>query len=105
MIGGVVWGWGMAAMEASRYEPHLGRWHSPDLAGVTLPVNADIPATIDIAFVDEFDATPARWAPRGSESCQPTGVAAAVANAVFDATGKRIRELPITPGKLLDTAL
>lgn len=105
MIGGVVWGWGMAAMEASRYEPHLGRWLSPDLAGVILPVNADIPATIDIAFVDEFDAHAGPLGAKGIGELSATGVAAAVANAVFDATGKRIRELPITPGKLLDTAL
>ncbi len=105
MIGGVVWGWGMAAMEASRYEAHLGRWLSPDLAGVMLPVNADIPATIDIAFVDEFDAHAGPLGAKGIGELSATGVAAAVANAVFDATGKRIRELPITPGKLLDTAL
>jgi xanthine dehydrogenase YagR molybdenum-binding subunit len=105
MIGGVVWGWGMAAMEASHYEPDLGRWLSPDLAGVALPVNADIPPAIDIAFIDEFDAHAGPLGAKGIGELSATGVAAAVANAVFDATGKRVRELPITPGKLLDTAL
>jgi xanthine dehydrogenase YagR molybdenum-binding subunit len=105
MIGGVVWGWGMAAMEASHYEPDLGRWQSPDLAGVALPVNADIPPAIDIAFVDEFDGHAGPLGAKGIGELSATGVAAAVANAVFDATGKRVRELPITPGKLLDTAM
>ena len=99
MIGGVVWGWGMAAMEASHYEPDLGRWLSPDLAGVALPVNADIPPAIDIAFIDEFDAQAGPLGAKGIGELSATGVAAAVANAVFDATGKRIRELPITPGQ------
>jgi xanthine dehydrogenase YagR molybdenum-binding subunit len=101
MIGGVVWGWGMAAMEASRYEPALGRWLSPDLAGVALPVNADIPPDIDIAFVDEFDGYAGPLGAKGIGEMSATGVAAAVANAVFDATGKRVPELPITPEKLL----
>jgi xanthine dehydrogenase YagR molybdenum-binding subunit len=103
MVGGVVWGWGMAAMEASHYEPNLARWLSPDLAGVALPVNADIPPAIDIAFVDEFDAYAGPLGAKGIGELSATGVAAAVANAVFDATGKRVRELPITPEKLLDT--
>ncbi|MCW7945718.1 carbon monoxide dehydrogenase [Streptomyces hygroscopicus] len=103
MIGGVVWGWGMAAMEASRYEPVLGRWLSPDLAGVALPVNADIPPDIDIAFVDEFDKHAGPLGAKGIGELSATGVAAAVANAVFDATGRRIRELPITPEKLLES--
>jgi xanthine dehydrogenase YagR molybdenum-binding subunit len=105
MIGGVVWGWGMAAMEASHYEPDLGRWLAPDLAGVALPVNADIPPAIDIAFVDEFDAHAGPLGAKGIGELSATGVAAAVANAVFDATGTRVRELPITPGRLLDTAM
>lgn len=105
MIGGLVWGWGMAAMEASRYEANLGRWLSPDLAGVALPVNADIPPTIDVDFVDEFDAHAGPLGAKGIGELSATGIAAAVANAVFDATGKRVRDLPITPDKLLDTGM
>ena len=105
MIGGVVWGWGMAAMEASHYEPNLGRWLSPDLAGVALPVNADIPPAIDIAFIDEFDGHAGPLGAKGIGELSATGIAAAVANAVFDATGKRVRELPITPDKLVDPQL
>ena len=101
MIGGIVWGWGMAAMEASHFEPHLGRWLAKDLAGVALPVNADIPPNIDIEFIDEFDEKSGVLGAKGIGELGATGVAAAVANAVFDATGLRIRDLPITPDKLL----
>ncbi|WP_267009160.1 xanthine dehydrogenase family protein molybdopterin-binding subunit [Streptomyces sp. NBC_00154] len=102
MIGGLVWGWGMAAMEASRFEPNLGRWLSQDLAGVTLPVNADIPPHIDMSFVDEFDLHAGPLGAKGIGELSATGIAAAVANAVFDATNRRVRDLPITPEKLLD---
>ena len=85
--------------------PALGRWLSPDLAGVELPVNADIPPAIDIAFVGEFDAHAGPLGAKDIGELSATGVAAAVANAVFDATGKRVRELPITPGKLVDIVM
>jgi xanthine dehydrogenase YagR molybdenum-binding subunit len=101
MIGGIVWGWGMAAMEASRYEPTLGRWLAKDLAGVAIPVNADIPPGIDVGFVDEVDEKAGPTGAKGIGELGATGVAAAVANAVFDAIGLRVRDLPITPDKLL----
>jgi xanthine dehydrogenase YagR molybdenum-binding subunit len=101
MIGGIVWGWGMAAMEGSHFEPTLGRWLAKDLAGVPLPVNADIPPDIDVAFVDEFDANAGPLGAKGIGELGATGVAAAVANAVYDAIGLRIRDLPITPDKIL----
>jgi xanthine dehydrogenase YagR molybdenum-binding subunit len=101
MIGGIVWGWGMAAMEGSHFEPSLGRWLAKDLAGVPLPVNADIPPEIDVEFVDEFDANAGPLGAKGIGELGATGVAAAVANAVYDAIGLRIHELPITPDKIL----
>jgi xanthine dehydrogenase YagR molybdenum-binding subunit len=101
MIGGIVWGWGMAAMEGSHFEPSLGRWLAKDLAGVPLPVNADIPPAIDVGFVDEFDANSGPLGAKGIGELGATGVAAAVGNAVFDAIGIRVRDLPITPDKLL----
>jgi xanthine dehydrogenase YagR molybdenum-binding subunit len=101
MIGGIVWGWGMATGEASVLEPRLGRWHDQNLAGVALPVNADIPAAIDIAFIDETDTAAGPLGAKGIGELSATGVAAAVANAVFDAVGVRVRELPITPGRLI----
>lgn len=101
MIGGIVWGWGMAAMEASRCEPTLGRWLAKDLAGVAIPVSADIPSGIDVGFVDEFDGKAGPTGAKGIGELGATGVAAAVANAVFDAIGVRVRDLPITPDKLV----
>jgi xanthine dehydrogenase YagR molybdenum-binding subunit len=104
MIGGIVWGWGMAALEASEFEPDLGRWHSQNLAGVALPVNADIPTDIDIAFVDEFDEHAGPLGAKGIGELSATGTAAAVANAVYDAVGIRIRDLPITPAQIVNSA-
>jgi xanthine dehydrogenase YagR molybdenum-binding subunit len=101
MIGGIVWGWGMAAMEASHTDPVLGRWLAQDLAGVALPVNADIPADIDVSFIDETDYAAGPLGAKGIGELAATGVAAAVANAVHDAIGVRIRSLPITPAKLV----
>ena len=103
MIGGIVWGWGMATSEASLVEPRLGRWHSQNLAGVAFPVNADIPAAIDIAFIDETDDAAGPLGAKGIGELSATGVAPAVANAVFDAIGVRFRELPITPGRLISS--
>ncbi len=101
MTGGIIWGWGMAAMEQSVHEPALGRFLSKNLAGVAIPVNADIPSDITIHFVDEVDTHASPIGGKGIGELGATGVAAAVANAVFHATGKRIRELPITPDKLV----
>jgi xanthine dehydrogenase YagR molybdenum-binding subunit len=101
MIGGVVWGWGKATMEASRHDERLGRWLSKNLAGVALPVNADIPSDINVAFIDEVDEHASPIGGKGIGELGATGVDAAVADAVFHATGRRIRELPITPDKLV----
>lgn len=101
MIGGIVWEWGKAVMEESRHDPQLGRWLSKDLSGVSLPVNADIPGDIRIHFVDEFDPHAGPLGAKGVGELAATGVAAAVANAVFHATGLRLRDLPITPAAIL----
>jgi xanthine dehydrogenase YagR molybdenum-binding subunit len=101
MIGGIVWGWGKATLEASHHDQHLGRWISKNLAGVALPVNADIPSDIDVGFVEEIDEHASPIGGKGIGELGATGVDAAVADAVFHATGRRIRELPITPDKLI----
>jgi xanthine dehydrogenase YagR molybdenum-binding subunit len=102
MIGGIVWGWGKATMEASHHDPQQGRWVSKNLAGVALPVNADIPSSgIDVDFIDEVDDHASPVGGKGIGELGATGVDAAVADAVFHASGKRIRELPITPDKLV----
>ena len=74
---------------------------SKNLAGVAIPVNADIPSDITVHFVEEVDEKASPIGGKGIGELGATGVAAAVANAVFHATGKRIRDLPITPEKLV----
>jgi xanthine dehydrogenase YagR molybdenum-binding subunit len=101
IVGGIVWGWGKATMEASRQDERFGRWLSKNLAGVALPVNADIPSDIDVAFVDEVDEHASPIGGKGMGEIAATGVDAAVADAVFHVTGRRIRALPITPDKLV----
>ena len=101
LLGGIIWGWGMAAMEQSAFDASLGRFLSKNLAGVAIPVNADIPTDITVHFVDEIDEKASPIGGKGIGELGATGVAAAVANAVFHATGKRIRDLPITPDKLV----
>ncbi len=104
MIGGIVWGWGMAAMEASQHEPVLGRFLSKNLSGVAIPVNADIPGDVAIHFVDEVDLHASPLGAKGLGEIGATGVAPAVANAVFAATGRRVRDLPILPERLVTGA-
>jgi xanthine dehydrogenase YagR molybdenum-binding subunit len=101
MIGGIIWGWGKAAMEVSHQDERFGRWLSKNLSGVAVPVNADIPADIDVAFIDEVDEHASPIGGKGIGELGATGVDAAVADAVFHATGRRIRDLPITPEKLI----
>lgn len=101
MTGGIIWGWGKAAMEASVHEPRLGRWLSKNLSGVAIPVNADIPSDIEVHFVDEFDEHAGPLGAKGIGELGATGVAAAVANAVFHATGRRVRTVPIRIEDLL----
>jgi xanthine dehydrogenase YagR molybdenum-binding subunit len=95
MIGGLVWGYGQALLEESAMDNRYGRYLSKNLSGVMLPVNADIPTAIDVFFVDEFDPHASAIGARGIGELGATGVAAAIANAVWHATGKRIRRLPI----------
>jgi xanthine dehydrogenase YagR molybdenum-binding subunit len=101
MIGGVVWGWGMATMEGTEFEPTYGRWLAKNLSNVMLPVNADIPSDITIRFIDEVDPHASPMGGRGIGELAATGIAAAVAAAVKDAVGVRVRDLPITPPKIL----
>ena len=99
MIGGITMGVGMALMEETYLDPRSGKFTNDNIAEYLVPTHADIPA-IDAFFVDERDPVSPLGA-KGIGEIGITGVAAAVANAVYHATGRRIRDLPITPDKLL----
>jgi xanthine dehydrogenase YagR molybdenum-binding subunit len=97
--GGIVMGIGMALTEETLFDERRGRIMNPSLAEYHVPVNLDVPA-IDIVFTSIPDEHTPLGA-RGIGEIGITGVAAAIANAVFHATGKRVRDLPITLDKLL----
>jgi len=103
MTGGIIWGWGKATMEESDQEPVHGRWLAKNLSNVAVPVNADIPAGIDVAFTGEYDEAASLIGAKGIGELGATGVDAAVAAAVYDAVGVRVRDLPILPWKVLRT--
>jgi xanthine dehydrogenase YagR molybdenum-binding subunit len=97
-IGGIVFGIGHALLEELTYDPQNGRPVNADLAGYLVPVHADVPE-IDVSWIDEPDYNFNSMGCRGVGEIGITGVAAAIANAVFHATGLRFRNLPITPDK------
>jgi xanthine dehydrogenase YagR molybdenum-binding subunit len=100
ILGGVVMGIGMALTEATEYDPVTGLPVTANLADYHVAVNADIPL-IEVEFVGEPDFAFNPIGARGIGEIGITGAAAAVANAVYHATGKRVRDLPITPDKLI----
>jgi xanthine dehydrogenase YagR molybdenum-binding subunit len=100
VLGGIVWGIGMALEEESVMDQNLGRFINHNLADYHVPVNADV-HDIEVIFVHEDDAIVNPLGAKGLGEIGIVGVAAAIANAVYHATGKRIRELPITLDKLL----
>lgn len=101
MIGGAVGGIGMAMMEDLFIDDRFGRPINNNLADYHVPVNADIP-NVDVLFVNKKDPYTNPMGSKGIGEIALIGVAPAVANAVFNATGKRIRSLPITPDKLIE---
>ncbi|MDB5071595.1 MAG: aldehyde oxidase and xanthine dehydrogenase molybdopterin binding protein [Candidatus Eremiobacteraeota bacterium] len=103
MIGGIVWGIGMALLEETVRDDRYGAVVTNNLADYHVPVNADVPA-IDVLFVEEPDLKFTALGARGMGEIGITGVAAAIANAVYHATGVRVRDLPIVPEKLLGGA-
>ncbi|HYC88612.1 MAG TPA: xanthine dehydrogenase family protein molybdopterin-binding subunit [Thermoanaerobaculia bacterium] len=99
-IGGIVWGIGMALQEATEIDHRFGRIMNPNLQHYHVPVNADV-HQIETEFVEEDDRIINPLGVKGMGELGMVGIPAAIANAVFHATGRRIRELPITPDKLL----
>jgi xanthine dehydrogenase YagR molybdenum-binding subunit len=99
IMGGVVWGIGMALHEETLVDHRFGRIMNANIAEYHVPVNADV-HDIEVIFVEEPDDTINRLGIKGVGEIGIVGVAAAIANAVYHATGKRVRDLPITLDKL-----
>ena len=100
IMGGILFGMGMALMEETKYDPNNGRIVTRDMAQYLVPVHADIPE-IEVQFIEKPDAFISPIGARGIGEIGVTGMAAAIANAIYNATGKRVRDLPITPDKLI----
>jgi xanthine dehydrogenase YagR molybdenum-binding subunit len=99
-IGGIVWGISLALLEKDAYDQRLGRIVNNNLAEYLVPTNPDV-GTIDVGWVEEEDLHVSPMGSKGIGEIGITGSAAAIANAIYHATGKRIRETPITPDKLI----
>ena len=102
--GGIVWGIGQALSEGTHYDPRNGKVVNDNLADYHVPVQADVPwlDAFPVAADDPRDLNPLGTKAVGEIST--VGAAAAVANAVYHATGVRVRDLPITPDRLLDSS-
>jgi xanthine dehydrogenase YagR molybdenum-binding subunit len=100
LMGGIVWGISLALFEETMIDKRAGRAVNGNLAEYHVPTNADI-QSIDVQIVDEDDPHVNPLGAKGIGEIGITGVGAAIANAVFHATGKRVRDLPITLDKLL----
>ena len=101
VIGAMTMGVGAALMEELAVDKRLGFFVNHDLAGYEVPVHADIPHQ-EVIFLDETDPISSPMKAKGVGELGICGVAAAVANAIYNATGVRVRDYPITLDKLLD---
>jgi xanthine dehydrogenase YagR molybdenum-binding subunit len=99
-IGGIIWGVGQALLEQSETDPATGRFVNRNYSGYLVPTNADIPA-LDVLFVGGFDEEASPLGAKGLGELTAVSVSPAIANAAYHATGRRIRDLPITIDKLL----
>jgi len=101
LIGGMIWGVGSALHEHSEVDTRFGAFVNNDLAGYHVPVHADIPADVEAVMLSGFDD---KSSPLGSKGVGELGICAAgaaVANAVYNACGVRVRDYPLTPDKVL----
>jgi xanthine dehydrogenase YagR molybdenum-binding subunit len=100
LMGGMIWGVSSALHEAAYVDPRYGNWANGDLAEYLVPVHADIPE-IEAILLDDYDEHANHLGMKGVGELGVCGTGAAVANAVFNATGVRVRDFPITMDKLL----
>ncbi len=100
-IGGLVFGIGQALSEQMIWDEANGQVVNADLGQYLIPVNADIPSDLDVHFLDEVDLADDSGV-KTLGMMGTVGTAAAIGNAVFHATGRRLRSLPITPEKLIE---
>jgi xanthine dehydrogenase YagR molybdenum-binding subunit len=101
LLGGMVWGVGSALHEAAHVDPRFGNVVNGDLAEYVVPVHADVPAMFEAVMLDDFDNKANPLGMKGVGELSVCGTGAAVANAVFNATGVRVRDFPITMDKLM----
>ncbi len=101
VIGGMTMGIGAALMEEMAVDTRFGLFVNHDLAGYEVPVHADVPH-LDVAFIDEVDPTMSPLKAKGVGELGLSGVAPAIANAVYNATGTRVRDYPVTLEKHID---
>jgi len=102
MIGGMIWGIGAALMEENHVDLRFGSFVNQDLASYHVVVNADV-GDVDAVFLDEADPHGNPLGSKGIGELGICGAGAAVVNAIYNATGARIRDFPVTPDKLLAT--
>jgi len=100
VMGGVVWGIGAALREESEVDPRFGGFLNADLAEYVVPVNADV-GSIDVEFIDKPDPLMNSLGVKSVGEVALAGVAPAIANAIYHATGRRLRDLPIRIEHLL----
>ena len=99
-LGGIIWGVGEALLEQSETDQRMARFLHQNYSGYLVPTNADVPE-LDVVFVGEFDREASLLGAKGLGELTAVSVAPAIVNAVYHATGKRIRDLPVTVEKLL----
>ncbi|WP_327371543.1 xanthine dehydrogenase family protein molybdopterin-binding subunit [Streptomyces sp. NBC_01217] len=100
LMGGMIWGLGQALLEANYMDPVRGRWVASSLGDYLIPVNADAPE-IDVELIEVEDTVVNPLGVKGVGEVGQVGAAAAIANAIHHATGRRVRKLPITIEDLL----
>ena len=98
--GGIVWGIGMGLLEETVVDPRYGRFVNSNLGEYHVPVNRDVP-DLEVIMVPEEDRFVSLVGAKGAGEIGITGAAAALGNAVYHATGRRVRDLPITLDKIL----